>query len=54
MNLKGVLLMKTSRVIAKTLFLFVTLFGLKLEAQEVLPHDPYSGDSWTRSTLSGD
>ena len=46
--------MKTSRVIATTLFLFLISLSLKLQAQEAPRANPYSGDFWTRSTLSGD
>jgi porin len=48
------MLMKTTKIIAMTLFLFVISLGLKLGAQEAPPANPYSGDFWTRSTLSGD
>jgi porin len=48
------MLMKTTRVIGTTLFLFVISSGLKLGAQEAPPANSYSGDFWTRSTLSGD
>jgi porin len=46
--------MKTSRVVGATLFLVVISLVVKLGAQEAPPSAPYSGDLWTRSTLSGD
>ena len=46
--------MKASRVIGTALFLIVIFFGVKLQAQEAPSATLYSGDFWTRSTLSGD
>ena len=46
--------MKAAGVIATTLFLIAVFVGVKLGAQEAPPSAPYSGNLWTRSTLSGD
>jgi len=46
--------MKTSSIIGTTLFLAVISFGAKLGAQEAPTANPFSGEIWTRSTLSGD
>ena len=46
--------MKRSRIIGTIVFLIAVSFGAKLEAQEATPKDPYSGDLWNRSTLTGD
>jgi len=45
--------MKRSRVVGTTLLIFAIVLGVKLGAQEA-PGNPYSGDIWARSTLSGD
>jgi len=46
--------MKAAGVIATTLFLIAVFVGVKLGAQEAPHSAPYSGNFWTRSTLSGD
>jgi porin len=46
--------MKATRVIGTSLILVVIFSGVKLEGQDAPPANPYSGDLWKRSTLSGD
>jgi porin len=46
--------MKTSRVVAAIVFLLGISLGAPLGAEEAPSANPYSGDIWTRSTLSGD
>ena len=46
--------MKTSRIIATFIFLLGIALSREARAGDAPPADPYSGDLWTRSTLSGD
>jgi porin len=46
--------MKTSRIIETIVFLLGLSLATKTWAGEAPPANPYSGDFWTRSTLSGD
>jgi len=46
--------MKTSRIIATLIVLLGISFAALAEAADAPPATPYSGDIWTRSTLSGD
>ena len=46
--------MKTSRIIATLLFLLGIALSREVRAGDAPPADPYSGDLWTRSTLTGD
>ena len=46
--------MKTSRIIATFIFLLGIALSREVQAGDAPPADPYSGDLWTRSTLSGD
>ena len=46
--------MKTSRIVAAILLLLGISLGAPLGAEEAPSANPYSGDIWTRSTLSGD
>ena len=45
---------RRSTIIAATVFLLGLAFGVRAAAQETSPSNPYSGDLWRRSTLSGD
>ena len=46
--------MKTSRITATIIFLLGLSLITQVLAQDTSPKDPYSGDFWTRSTLTGD
>jgi porin len=46
--------MKRSTKIITAIFLLGILFGMDVGAQDTSPKDPYSGDLWNRSTLTGD
>ena len=46
--------MKTSRIIATFIFLLGIALSREVRAGDAPPANPYSGDLWTRSTLSGD
>jgi porin len=46
--------MKIFTTAATTLVLFALVLGAELGAAEAPPANPYSGDLWTRSTLTGD
>jgi porin len=46
--------MKASRIIATFVFLLGISLQWQVEAQEAPPANPYSGDIWTRSALTGD
>jgi porin len=46
--------MKASRIIATFVFLLGVGLNAQVGAQEISPKDPYSGDLWSRSTLTGD
>ena len=46
--------MKTSRIIATFIFLLGIALSREVRAGDAPPANPYSGDLWTRSTLTGD
>jgi porin len=46
--------MKRSTKIITAIFLLGISFGMDVGAQDTSPKDPYSGDLWNRSTLTGD
>ena len=46
--------MRKSTIIVSIIFLLGISFAARVGAQDSAPADPYSGDLWTRSTLSGD
>lgn len=46
--------MKTTRIIAAFIFLLGIALSREVRAGDAPPANPYSGDIWTRSTLSGD
>jgi porin len=46
--------MRPSRIIATIVFLLGISLQWQVEAQDAPPANPYSGDIWTRSTLTGD
>ena len=46
--------MKSSTIIAAIFFLLAISFGARAGAQDASSSNPFSGDFWTRSTLSGD
>jgi porin len=45
---------KRSGIVAALIFLIGISFSLSAGAQETAPANPYSGDFWSRSTLTGD
>ena len=47
-------IMKRSAIIIAALFLFQIFLPLQTRAQDTSPENPYSGDFWSRSTLTGD
>jgi porin len=46
--------MKKSTIIITVIFLLGISLGTRALAQDSSPKDPYSGDLWNRSTLTGD
>jgi len=46
--------MKRSTIIVTAIFLLGISLGIEVGAQDTSLKDPYSGDLWTRSTLTGD
>jgi porin len=46
--------MKKSKIIVTAIFLLGISLGIEVGAQDTSPKDPYSGDLWNRSTLTGD
>jgi len=46
--------MKKSKIIVTAAFLLGISLSARVGAQDTSPKDPYSGDLWNRSTLSGD
>ena len=46
--------MKTSKIVGPIIFWFGMLLGAHVGAQDSSAKDPYSGDFWSRSTLTGD
>jgi porin len=46
--------MKTSRIIGTIIFLLGISLSTEIPAEDAPASNPYSGDVWTRSTLSGD
>jgi porin len=46
--------MKKSAVIIIAIFLLGISLSARVRAQDTSPKDPYSGDLWSRSTLTGD
>ena len=46
--------MKRAPVIAMIIFIIGILFNVQASGEEASPEKPYSGDFWTRSTLTGD
>src|SRR5215471_3828749 len=46
--------MKRSTIIIAAIFLIAIYLGATVRAQDTTPKDPYSGDLWSRSTLTGD
>src|SRR5690349_8051166 len=46
--------MKRFAIIITAVFLFEISFATHTWAQDTSPKDPYSGDFWSRSTLTGD
>jgi len=46
--------MKKSTIIITAIFLLGMFAGKYVGAQDAAPKDPYSGDIWSRSTLTGD
>ena len=46
--------MKRAAIIFALLFLFEIFLDAHVGAQDAAPKDPYSGDIWSRSTLTGD
>ena len=46
--------MKKSTIIVTVIFLLGISFAARVGAQDTAPKDPYSGDLWSRSTLTGD
>jgi hypothetical protein len=46
--------MKRFRTIVTALFLMGIILSARVSAQDTSPKDPYSGDLWNRSTLTGD
>ena len=46
--------MKTSKIVGPIIFWFGMLLGAHAGAQDSSAKDPYSGDFWSRSTLTGD
>ena len=49
-----VITMKRSAIIIAALFLFEISLATQTRAQDTSVKDPYSGDFWSRSTLTGD
>jgi porin len=50
----GVSLMKTLKIVGAIIFLFGISLSARVGAQDTSSKDPYSGDLWSRSTLTGD
>jgi len=46
--------MKTSKIVGPIIFWFGMFLGAHVGAQDSSAKDPYSGDFWSRSTLTGD
>src|SRR5215831_7828633 len=46
--------MKRSTIIARVVLLLGLSLSARVAAQDAAPKDPYSGDIWSRSTLTGD
>ena len=46
--------MKTTSTVLTAIFLLTLSIGAQCQAADASPVNPYSGDLWTRSTLSGD
>jgi hypothetical protein len=46
--------MRKPTVIITALFLLGITLSARVEAQDTSPKNPYSGDLWSRSTLTGD
>ena len=46
--------MKTSKIVGPIIFWFGMLLGAHVGLQDSSAKDPYSGDVWSRSTLTGD
>jgi carbohydrate-selective porin OprB len=51
---KGISAMSRLLTITVALFLLGNSLQWQVEAQDAPPANPYSGDIWTRSTLTGD
>ena len=46
--------MKTAKIVGPIIFWFGMFLGAHVGAQDTSAKDPYSGDLWSRSTLTGD